>query len=224
MARASVRAADTCRVRALSSAQVTASGQARVWAWGRASVTGLEASEIEAWGAATVMATGSGKVEARENAFGGRRIGTRAGLWSCHGAGQGPGTDRGHGRGQHHPAFAGGDGIGRARDGHRPLRHPEEWCEYYGVEVKDGVAILYKAVDEDFNSYHGASYGPGTSHTRRTGTAASGSAAAGCTSPAADVRAAAPDDSMRFVACPVRLEDMVVHPRATTPTRRRRGR
>ena len=38
----------------------------------------------------------------------------------------------------------------------------QEWCDHYGVEVEDGVATLYKAVDADFNSYHGMSYRPGT--------------------------------------------------------------
>jgi hypothetical protein len=37
-----------------------------------------------------------------------------------------------------------------------------EWLEEYGVQVKDGIAIVYKAVDSDFKSPHGGDYSPGT--------------------------------------------------------------
>jgi hypothetical protein len=219
MARASVRAADTCRVRALSSAHVTASGQARVWAWGRASVTGLEASEIEAWGSATVMATGSGKVEARENAFvaAGGSVRVRA---------FGAAMVRARGRAQ----IEATDGVSITRHsqaatvsgGHvtDAIRFdtPEEWCEYYGIEVDDGVAILYKAVDEDFNSYHGTSYGPGTEPYAPDWDGGERECGGGLHfSPRPTFALPHPDDSMRFVACPVRLADMVVHPRGDYP-------
>ena len=166
-ARATVRATDACKVRALSSALVTVSGQARVWAWGRAAVTGLDASQIEAWGSATVMATGSGTVEARENAF------VAAG-GSVHVRAFGAAMVRARGRAQ----IEATDGVsitrhsmgvevsgGRVTDVAR-FATPEEWCEYYGIEVHNGVATLYKAVDQDFNSYHGTSYLPGTGAVR----------------------------------------------------------
>src|SRR2546430_1333638 len=34
------------------------------------------------------------------------------------------------------------------------IETPQEWCDYYGVEVKDGTAILFKALDNDFFSPH----------------------------------------------------------------------
>ena len=35
---------------------------------------------------------------------------------------------------------------------------PENWCGYYGVEIKDGKALVFKALDENFKSYHGNCY------------------------------------------------------------------
>ena len=162
---------------------------------------------------------------AGERLRGGRRIGPRAGFRSSHGAGKGPGADRGHGRGQHHPAFAGRDGVRRARDGRVRFATPEEWCEYYGVEVDNGVAILYKAVDQDFNSYHGTLLPAGHGALRcRIGTAASGSAAAGCTSPRGR-RSRSRARTTRCASSPARCawRTWWCIRRATIPTRSRRG-
>ncbi len=39
---------------------------------------------------------------------------------------------------------------------------PEKWCEYYGIEVADGCAVLFKGLDENFRSGHGGFlYQPG---------------------------------------------------------------
>jgi hypothetical protein len=219
MAWAFVRATDACRVRVLSSAQVTASGQVHVWAWGQAAVTGLEDSAIEAWGSATVMATGSGTVEARENAIvlAGGTVRVRA---------VGGAMVRARGRAQ----IEATDGVsitrhsraatvsgGRVTDAVR-FATPQEWCEYYGVEVNDGVAILFKAVDEDFNSYHGMSYRPGTEPRAPDWDGGERECGGGLHfSPRPTFALPRPTDSMRFVACPVRLEDIVVFPQGDYP-------
>src|SRR5690606_22641171 len=42
------------------------------------------------------------------------------------------------------------------------LAGPREWCDYHGITVDDdGCALLYKAVDGDWRSHHGATYRPG---------------------------------------------------------------
>jgi hypothetical protein len=110
----------------------------------------------------------------------------------------------------------------QARHG-RP-RSAEQWCELNGVEASDGVAVLFKAVDAEFRSDHGLSYAPGT-------------------------RPAAPDwdatdecggglhlvarpfhaleyalQPRRYVACPVRLEDVaLVRPAHGTKVKARRA-
>jgi hypothetical protein len=42
---------------------------------------------------------------------------------------------------------------------------PATWCEYNGVEQADGVAVVYKAVGDDWRSGYGTSYEPGTTAT-----------------------------------------------------------
>ena len=219
MARASVRATDACRVRALSSAQVTASGQARVWAWGRASVTGLDASEIEAWGSATVMATGSGKVEARENAFvaAGGSVRVRAfgaAMVRARGRAQIEATD---GVSITRHSLAATVSGGHVTDAIR-FATPEEWCEYYGIEVDErrrhslqgrrrGLQLIPRHL---LPAGHGALRADWDGGERECGGGLH-------FSPRPTFALPHPDDSMRFVACPVRLADMVVHPQGDYP-------
>jgi hypothetical protein len=93
-----------------------------------------------------------------------------------------------------------------------------EWCAYYGVEVKDGVATLFKAVDDDFSTYHGGSYAPGTEPFAIDWDGGERECGAGLHfSPRPTFALPHPDDRMRFVACPVRLEDIVPHPNGVYP-------
>jgi hypothetical protein len=63
------------------------------------------------------------------------------------------------------PADFAGKAMGGAQIKIPPVKTPEEWCEFYGVEVKRGVAILYKGVDEDYSTDYARakniSYKPG---------------------------------------------------------------
>jgi hypothetical protein len=55
------------------------------------------------------------------------------------------------------------DGDGHVIDlTERDLTNPAQWCEYHGVDVTDGIAYLYKAVDKDWKSEHGTDYSPGS--------------------------------------------------------------
>jgi hypothetical protein len=97
---------------------------------------------------------------------------------------------------------------------------PAEWCAYYGVAVEDGVATLYKAVDAEFGSYHGGSYRPGTKPRADDWDGGEQECGAGLhLSPLPTFALPHPDDVMRFVACPVRLEDMAVHPNGDYPNK-----
>lgn len=42
------------------------------------------------------------------------------------------------------------------------IKTAKQWCEFYGVAVKAGVAILFKAVRGDYKSSKGFLYQPGT--------------------------------------------------------------
>jgi hypothetical protein len=45
---------------------------------------------------------------------------------------------------------------------HLKLDDAKSWCDYYGVEVKRGIATLYKAVDDAWTTSRGVDYSPGS--------------------------------------------------------------
>ena len=218
-ARAAVRAADRCTVRALRNARVELSGDSQAWVWGLASAQAGDRAKVTAWGTATVIATGSASVEALETAmvvaggsvsvraFGAAMVRARgeAAVQSADGA-----VVVRHGQGT---AAVGATAPIATRPG-----TAAEWCRYYGVRVEDGVAVLYKAVDEHFASYHGTSYRPGSLPAAPDWDGGERECGGGLhLSPRPTFALAAPEDDMRFVACPVRLEDIAVHPRPLYP-------
>ena len=40
---------------------------------------------------------------------------------------------------------------------------PAQWCDYHGVTVTDGIAYVYKAVNDQWTTSHGTDYTPGSS-------------------------------------------------------------
>jgi hypothetical protein len=99
----------------------------------------------------------------------------------------------------------------------------EEWCDYNGVAVKDGVALLYKAVKADFtNGYNGSvSYAPGCLPEAPDwdgGKSECGGGLHFSPSPGAALDFYS-DQGRRFVACPVRLADIVVQHPAEMPSK-----
>ena len=129
---------DSASVRAWDSASVEASGSASVRASGSATVEASGSATVEASGSATVRASGSATVRAS------RYVAVT--------------VDRGRGS---KAKVQGGVLIEIP-----PITTAEAWCEYHGVEVTDGVATLYKAVDDDYSTGHaraaGIFYRPGT--------------------------------------------------------------
>jgi hypothetical protein len=217
--RAAVRAADRCVVRALLSARVELSGDSQGWVWGLASAQAADRARVTAWGTATVIATGSASVEALETAtvVAGGSVSVRA-----------FGAAMVRARGQLAVEAADGVAVMRHRQGTAEIGATApidtrpgtaaEWCRYYGVPVTDGVVVLYKAVDEEFDSYHGTSYRPGSLPAAPDWDGGERECGGGLhLSPRPTFALAAPEDDMRFVACPVRLEDIAVHPRPLYP-------
>ena len=85
----------------------------------------------------------------------------------------------------------------------------EDWCAYHGVVVKNGVAILYKAVRDDYRSQHEFIYPPGGGCECTDwdgGDAECGGGLHFCPSPA--TAKIFDDEATRFLACPVALADM----------------
>ncbi|MGL5935869.1 MAG: hypothetical protein ACRCZI_09645, partial [Cetobacterium sp.] len=126
-------------VRAWASATVLAWDSATVRASGSATVRAWASATVEASGSATVEASGSVTVRASGSAT------VRASDWvAVH---------------QHSDtAEITGGVVIRPPD----LTAAENWCAYHGVEVIDGVATLYKAVDDAWTTTRKTSYAPGS--------------------------------------------------------------
>ena len=56
-------------------------------------------------------------------------------------------------------------GKAQVEGGHQTrieINTPQDWCDYYGITVEDGVAVLYKALDGEMRSPKGFLYQPGS--------------------------------------------------------------
>ncbi|HRQ74277.1 MAG TPA: hypothetical protein PLU35_14740, partial [Phycisphaerales bacterium] len=103
-----------------------------------------------------------------------------------------------------------------------PITTASEWCDRYGVTVADGVATLYKCVDEGYRSnYHGGiSYAPGTIPEAADwdgGVLECGGGLHFSPHPAMTLEFWGKEVEPRFVACPVRLDDIAVRADAGMP-------
>lgn len=102
------------------------------------------------------------------------------------------------------------------------IKTAEEWCEYWGVEVKDGVAILYKGTDDDYSTFCARSadiyYRPG--ETPRAPDWDDGKKECGGGlhfSPTPFHVFGFRCNVDHFIACPVRIDEIVVHYPAEYP-------
>jgi len=85
-----------------------------------------------------------------------------------------------------------------------------DWAEYYGLDVVDGIVTVYKGVDDNYTTPRGADYSPGATPaaadwkpTQQCGNGLHFSPSPGHTF---DYNA----DATRFLACPVRLAELIV--------------
>jgi hypothetical protein len=93
-----------------------------------------------------------------------------------------------------------------------PPKTPAQWCELYGVTVENDVAILYKAVSDDFKSAYGFDYTPGTVPVAPDwdgGKRECGGGLHFVSTPRCGLSYC--DSATRYVACPVALADISVH-------------
>ena len=123
-------------VEAWENSSVEAWGNSSVVAWENSSVEARGNSSVEAWGNSSVEAWENSSVEAWENssveAWGNTQIAKY--------------SDRTNLK-----------VSGNARIVTLPST-PEEYCDFYGIEVRDGQAILYKAVRDNLTSFHDFSF------------------------------------------------------------------
>ena len=93
-----------------------------------------------------------------------------------------------------------------------------EWLDFYGVPTVDGIAVLYKAVDDKCVSPHGLAYEPGTIPSAPDWDGGKAECGGGLHfSPAPFMALTYASDAKRFIACPVLVSEIVVHPDATYP-------
>jgi hypothetical protein len=102
------------------------------------------------------------------------------------------------------------------------IKTPAQWCDYYGVEVKKGIAVLYKAVDDDFSTSRarpvGIFYAPGNVPVAPDWDGGKQECGKGLHfSPAPVMGLEFNTGARRFVACPVKLSDLSVHPEGEYP-------
>jgi hypothetical protein len=115
-------------------------GSSRVEAWGSSRVEARESSSVVAWGSSRVEASEASTV----SAFGGNVKATP--LVAVH----------------LHSATV--DVKGGVIIDHTHVKDMDgaAWCEYHGVEVKRGIATLFKAVNDQWTTDRGTDYSPGS--------------------------------------------------------------
>ena len=96
----------------------------------------------------------------------------------------------------------------------------EEWCDFYGLNVTDGIVVLYKALNAEYRSTRDTSfqYIPGTTPEAKDwddGKEECGGGLHFSPRPMAALRFN--NAPKHFVACPVRVDEIVVHKNALYP-------
>ena len=128
-----VTACGSSTVRAYDSSTVTAYGSSTVRACGSSTVTACGSSTVRAYGPSTVTACGSSTVTATP-------------LVAV----------------QLHHSTVNVQGGVILDHTHIAEMDGAAWCEYHGVEVKRGIATLYKAVNDKWTTDRGTDYPPGS--------------------------------------------------------------
>jgi hypothetical protein len=187
-------------VEAWGSSHVVAWGSSHVVAWGSSHVEARESSHVVAWGSSHVEAWGSSHVEAWGSSH---VVATPQVAIHQHS------TDS---------KIRGGVVIVV-----KMPKTPVEWCEFYGAKIENDHAILFKGVDDNFLSPRGGNYTPGTMPQAPDKDAPEyrGQECGGGLhfSPHPLMTLEYNSEAKRFVACPVKLKDIFVHPKAQMPNK-----
>ena len=166
------------------SATVEAYGSATVEAYGSATVRAYGWATVRAYDSATVRAYGSATVEASKYVAVQKMP-------------------------SGNPKITGGVLIVIPE-----LKTAQDWCDYYGVEVKRGTATVFKAVDDDYSTIQarprGIFYAPG-SKPKCTDWNSMPECGGGLhASPRPLMARRYNEGATRYVACPVKLAEIVV--------------
>ncbi len=172
-------ASGSATVHAYDSATIRASGSATVHASGVTTVHASGGATVHAHDSATIRASGSATVHAS------KRVAVH----------------------QHSSRAAITGGVVIDLTAGIP-DEPLAWCEEYGLDVVDGIVMLFKGVDADYVSANGTGYQPGSTPsapdwapTRKCGQGLHFSPTPHHTHHYAD--------TARYVACPIRVTEMI---------------
>ena len=112
------------------------------------------------------------------------------------------------------------EGAGFVREYKKP-QTAEEWCAHYGVEVTDGVAVLFKALEEDWRGSHKTkvTYEPGSIPAAPDWDPEPECGGGLHFSPRPIFALDFCERATRFVACPVSVAEIVVHPDGQYPAK-----
>ncbi len=197
-------------LRESSHAELWGSSHAELWEsshavlWGSSHAVLRESSRAELWGSSHAELWGSSHAELRESSHAVLRESSHAVL----------------------SKFACAHIYGKKVkcDGGIQIRVPEistpkEWCDFYGVKIEENRTVtLFKATDENYSTSNGVTYQPGTMPQAPDwdgGKAECGGGLHFAFHPLVALRFKL--DAKKFVACPVRLDDIVVHKNAQYP-------
>jgi hypothetical protein len=174
---------------AYDSSTVTACGSSTVTAYGSSTVRAYDSSTVRAYDSSTVTACGSSTVTAYDSST------VRAGKFTA----------------VHHlserATITGGVVI-------RPTKAtPQDWCAAYGITPKRGFVTLFKAVEDDWRGQHKSdaiTYRPGDKPVAPDFTTVEACGGGLHLSPFPFMARRYCDTATRFVACKVRLTDLVL--------------
>ena len=191
----SVKACGNSSVVALGNSSVEALGNSSVEALGNSSVVALENSSVVAWDNSSVVALGNVFVRL----FNCLKIEISIPVIVMR-----------------HNKKIKVDG-GTVIDALKP-QNAREWCDFYGIKVNNGKAVLFKAVDINYDSYRGFNYSPGTIPVAPDwdgGEKECGNGLHFSSHP--QIANSFFNSAVRFLACPINLSDIAVHPDGKYP-------
>jgi hypothetical protein len=136
-----VEARDSSHVVAWGSSRVEARDSSRVVAWGSSRVVAWGSSRVVAWGSSHVVASGSSHVVASGSS---RVEASKYVAVHLHSA---------------RADITGGVLIDLTKI---DLNDATQWLEFHGVHVENGVAYVYKAVNDEWTTDRGVDYSPGS--------------------------------------------------------------
>ena len=209
---ATVHTRGSATVRAWDSATVHASGSATVRAFDSAIVRAFDSATVHAFDSATVHALGSATVHARDlatvHALGSATVHAR---------------DLATVRASTYVAVTIAATFKGQISGGRQIRIPklktiEEWCAFHGLKAINGVVVLYKGVGTDYKSIRGGDYTPGTTPEAYDWDGGKQECGRGLHFSPSPMHTLEFNSCVKkFIACPVKAKDIVIHPDGQFP-------